>query len=219
MVKRGFDIVAAVLGLLLLSPIILVVGAAVRWRLGSPVLFRQLRTGREGRRFSARKFRTMTEARDLSGNLLPDDVRLTRLGRLLRRLSLDELPQLLNVLRGDMSIVGPRPLLPKYDAWYSAEERRRFLARPGITGLAQVAGRNRVGWNDRLSLDVEYVERWSPWLDCTILVRTVTMVLRRDGVVDDPRALMRDLDDERAQQQTEEMAHLTRDVQALLRAG
>lgn len=217
--KRGFDVVAALVAIVLLSPVLAGVAVAVRLRLGSPVIFRQRRTGRFGRRFTAWKFRTMTDARDAAGRLLPDELRLTRLGLLLRRLSLDELPQLVNVLRGDMSIVGPRPLLPKYDIWYSQTERRRFEVRPGITGLAQVAGRNRVRWADRLALDVRYVEGWSFGLDAAICARTVAMVLRREGVVPDQRALMLDLDDERAQQQTEEMSQLTRQVRELLHAG
>jgi len=198
LVKRAMDVVCAAVGLIVLAPLALAVAGVIRWRLGSPVLFRQLRTGRNGVPFWVLKFRTMTDRRDRRGDLLPDHRRLTRLGRLLRRLSLDEMPQLLNVLRGEMSIVGPRPLLPKYDPWYTDRERRRFEVRPGITGLAQVAGRNTIGWDARLALDVEYVERWSLRLDLAILLRTIRVVLTREGAVADQRALMHDLDVERA---------------------
>ena len=203
--KRCLDVALALTGLILLSPLFLSVWVVVRWRLGSPAFFRQSRTGMGGRRFWVMKFRTMTNRRDAAGELLPDHRRLTRLGRLLRRLSLDEMPQLLNVLHGDMSIVGPRPLLPKYDLWYTAHERRRFEVRPGITGLAQIAGRNTVGWSRRLSLDVNYVERRSLWLDAKIILRTVQVVFAREGVVADQRALMSDLDEERSEAMTDEM--------------
>lgn len=159
----------------------------------------------------------MTNRRDARGELLPDHRRLTRLGRLLRKLSLDEIPQLLNVLRGDMSIVGPRPLLPKYDLWYTAYERRRFDVRPGITGLAQIAGRNTVGWSMRLSLDVEYVDRCSLWLDAKIILQTVKVVFAREGVADQ-RALMSDLDQERSEAMTDELI-LDAKSRQLLRAG
>nr|WP_273377775.1 sugar transferase [Actinopolymorpha pittospori] len=217
-VKRAFDIGLALAGLVVLSPLILAVSLVVRWRLGSPVLFRQRRTGMGGRSFWVLKFRTMTDKRDRRGELLPDHKRLTRLGRLLRKLSLDEIPQLINVLRGDMSIVGPRPLLPKYDLWYTPNERRRFDVRPGITGLAQIAGRNTVGWSVRLSLDVEYVERCSLWLDSRIILQTVKVVFAREGVVADPRALMSDLDEERSEAMTDELI-LDAKARQLLRAG
>lgn len=218
-IKRSFDLVAAVLGLVLLAPVTLVLCVLIRWRLGAPILFKQERTGYHGERFCALKFRTMTSATDEFGLLLPDHERLTRFGAILRKLSLDEIPQLINVLRGEMSLVGPRPLLPKYDPWYTAWERRRFLVRPGITGLAQVAGRNHVRWDRRLSLDVEYVDNWSLWLDFKILVLTVKKVLVRDGVADDPRGIMLDLDDERAVADTVVMANLQRQVKELIGAG
>lgn len=218
-VKRSFDIVAALGGLVVCFPFIALVGFLVRWRLGSPVLFAQQRTGYQGRRFRALKFRTMTSETDVWGFPLPDDQRLTRLGALLRKLSLDEIPQLINVLRGEMSLIGPRPLFPRYDPWYTTWERRRFQVRPGITGLAQVAGRNLVRWDHRLSLDVEYVDRWSLWLDVKILAQTARRVLGRDGVVHDPRTLMRDLDDERSVAETIEMSTLRTQVRELLRAG
>jgi lipopolysaccharide/colanic/teichoic acid biosynthesis glycosyltransferase len=215
--KRGFDIVLALIGLVLLAPLAVAVWGLVRWRLGTPVLFRQRRTGRDRRVFRVLKFRTMTDRRNARGELLPDRRRLTRLGRLLRRLSLDEIPQLFNVLRGDMSLVGPRPLLPKYDLWYTPEEARRFDVRPGITGLAQIAGRNTLAWGDRLKLDVEYVERWSLWLDLRIILRTVLVVVARDGVADQ-RALMSDLDEERSEAMTDELV-LDARARALLRTA
>jgi lipopolysaccharide/colanic/teichoic acid biosynthesis glycosyltransferase len=217
-VKRGFDVVLALTGLVVLAPLALAVWLVVRWRLGSPTVFRQRRTGLGGRQFWVLKFRTMTDRRDKQGNLLPDRRRLTRLGRLLRRLSLDEIPQLINVLRGDMSIVGPRPLLPKYDLWYTERERRRFEVRPGITGLAQVAGRNTVGWSARLHLDVDYVERCSLWLDAKILATTMRVVLAREGVVADQRTLMADLDEERSEAHTDEVVFDT-EARRLLRAA
>jgi lipopolysaccharide/colanic/teichoic acid biosynthesis glycosyltransferase len=216
-VKRGFDVVTAAVGLAILSPLVLVIWVVVRWRLGSPALFRQCRTGRGRRRFSVLKFRTMTDRRNARGELLPDHRRLTRLGRLLRRLSLDELPQLVNVLRGDMSIVGPRPLLPQYDRWYTTEELRRFEVRPGITGLAQVMGRNTLAWGARLRLDVRYVQRWSLWLDLVIIVRTFGVVFGREGVADQ-RSLMSDLDQERSEAMTDELV-LDAGERELLRAA
>lgn len=216
--KRVIDLVLASVGLLVLAPLVAAVAVGIRWRLGAPVLFRQQRTGMGGRQFRVLKFRTMTDSRDARGELLPDHRRLTRLGRLLRRLSLDEIPQLVNVLRGDMSVVGPRPLLPKYDTWYTATERRRFDVRPGITGLAQVAGRNTVGWGTRLSLDVEYVDRCSLWLDAAIIVRTIRVVFAREGAVADQRALMSDLDEERAEALTDEVL-LDAEARKLLRAS
>lgn len=217
-VKRSFDLVVAIVGLVVLSPLVLAICLVIRWRMGGPVLFKQQRTGYRGQRFWALKFRTMNSKTDSRGRLLPDHKRLGRLGRLLRKTSLDEIPQLINVVRGDMSLVGPRPLLPKYDQWYSPTERRRFHVRPGITGLAQVAGRNTVGWNARLSYDIEYVDHWSLWLDARILVQTVRVVFARHGVVDDPRAVMSDLDEERGEAMTDEML-LTPEDRALLRAG
>jgi len=217
-VKRSLDIVVAATGLVVLSPLILVIAVLIRWRMGSPILFRQERTGYRERRFYTLKFRTMNSRTDAAGRLLPDHRRLGRLGRLLRRLSLDEIPQLFNVLKGEMSLVGPRPLLPKYDQWYSAEERRRFEVRPGITGLAQVAGRNLVEWNARLAYDIEYVDRWSLWLDLKILLQTVSVVFSRNGVLEDPRSLMSDLDEERGEAMTEEVV-LSPEHKTLLRAG
>jgi lipopolysaccharide/colanic/teichoic acid biosynthesis glycosyltransferase len=180
--KRALDIVGAALGLVILSPLLLVIAVAVRLAHGSPVLFRQRRPGRFGAPFELCKFRTMTERRGPAGELLPDVQRLTRLGRFLRRTSLDELPELLNVLRGDMSLVGPRPLLMEYLPLYSAEEARRHDVRPGITGWAQVNGRNDQTWPERFRLDVWYVDHASLRLDLEILRRTIATVFRAEAI-------------------------------------
>lgn len=188
--KRAFDVVAGSAALVALSPIGLAVAAGVRLRLGSPVLFRQTRPGLRGEPFEMVKFRTMTDARDASGELLPDAVRLTRFGAFLRSTSLDELPELVNVVRGDMSLVGPRPLLMEYLPLYDERQWRRHEVRPGLTGLAQVSGRNHLRWEEKFELDVQYVERLSLGLDLTIIARTVLQVLRRDGVSQDGHATM-----------------------------
>ena len=180
--KRLFDLVVASALLVLLSPVIAAVAVLVGARLGRPVLFRQTRPGWHGRPFTILKFRTMTDARGADDELLPDGVRLTALGRFLRATSLDELPELLNVVRGEMSLVGPRPLLPEYLSLYSEEQRRRHEVRPGVTGWAQVNGRNAQDWDDRLALDVWYVDNWSFGLDVRILARTVAQVVRREGI-------------------------------------
>jgi len=189
--KRLLDIAGAVSGLVLLAPLLAVVAALVRLTMGPPVLFRQERTGRGGRPFVLFKFRTM---RDGPGS---DGERLTRFGRLLRRTSLDELPQLWNVLRGDMSLVGPRPLPTEYTPYYTARERLRLTVRPGLTGLAQLNGRNLAPWDRRLADDVRYVEGWSLWLDCRLLLRTVRRVLWDSEVVVDPCSVMLKLSEER----------------------
>ncbi|WP_336802186.1 sugar transferase [Kaistia sp. MMO-174] len=180
--KRGLDIVAALVALLLLAPVLLVIGCLVRQKLGSPILFRQVRPGREGRPFRMLKFRTMLDATDARGRPLPDPERLTSFGRLLRSTSLDELPELWNVLKGDMSLVGPRPLLMEYLPLYSPEQARRHEVRPGITGWAQVNGRNSLSWEEKFALDVWYVDNRSLWLDVKILWMTVAKVVRRDGI-------------------------------------
>ncbi len=175
--KRGLDFAGAFLLLTLLSPLMLLIWGLVRLRMGSPALFRQERPGLGARPFFVLKFRSMTEARDAEGALLPNQARVTPLGRFLRRTSLDELPQLWNVLKGDMSFVGPRPLLMEYVPRYSPEQRRRMDVRPGITGLAQVRGRNFVEWEDRFRLDVEYVDHLSLGLDLKILFLTAKILL------------------------------------------
>lgn len=180
--KRAFDVAVAALMLLALLLPIGLIALLVRWRLGSPVLFCQLRPGRDGRPFEMMKFRTMTDACDAQGELLPDELRLTRFGRFMRASSLDELPELVNVLRGDMSLVGPRPLLMEYLPLYSAEQARRHAVRPGLTGWAQVNGRNALSWEEKFALDCWYVDHQSFWLDLRILLLTVKKVLVREGI-------------------------------------
>lgn len=180
--KRGFDLIVAVTALVLLAPLLLVLALAVRWKLGAPVLFSQLRPGLRGQVFTLWKFRTMTDARDVWGTLRPDAERLTPFGRWLRATSLDELPELWNVVRGDMSLVGPRPLLVRYLERYSPEQARRHEVRPGLTGWAQINGRNAASWAERLRLDVWYVDHRSFGLDLRILARTVALVFRREGI-------------------------------------
>ncbi len=181
-IKPLCDRLFAALLLVVLSPVMLLVAIAVRLVLGKPVLFRQDRPGLGGRIFTLYKFRTMSDRRDERGVLLPDEVRLGRFGRLLRSLSLDELPQLINILRGEMSFIGPRPLLVAYLPRYSAEQARRHTVRPGITGLAQIHGRNAQSWSDRFAWDVRYVEQLSPALDLQIALKTVAKVFKREGV-------------------------------------
>src|SRR5690606_3604176 len=180
--KRAFDVGLATLALVVLSPVLLVTAVLVRRKLGAPVLFRQTRPGLRGVPFEILKFRTMTDTVGPGGALLPDEERLTPVGQLLRSTSLDELPELINVIRGEMSLVGPRPLIMRYLERYTPEQARRNLARPGITGLAQVRGRNALSWEERFALDVEYVDGWSLGLDLRILAETVVTVLRRDGI-------------------------------------
>lgn len=180
--KRLLDVILASVGLVLLAPFMLVLAVLVRLKLGSPVLFRQTRPGLHGKPFTMFKFRTMTDARDDDGNLLPDDQRLTRFGRFLRETSLDELPELWNVLKGDMSLVGPRPLLMEYLPLYTPEQARRHKVRPGITGWAQVNGRNALSWEEKFKLDVWYVDNHSLWLDIKILWLTVRKVFAREGI-------------------------------------
>ncbi|BAO79982.1 sugar transferase involved in lipopolysaccharide synthesis [Serpentinimonas raichei] len=180
--KRLFDLVLSALGLLALALPLLLLIWQVRRKLGSPVFFRQVRPGLRGQPFQMVKFRTMTDARGPDGQLLPDTVRLTPFGRWLRATSLDELPELWNVLKGDMSLVGPRPLLMEYLPLYTPEQARRHEVRPGITGWAQVNGRNAIGWEDKFKLDLWYVDHRSLWLDIKILWLTVKKVLLRDGI-------------------------------------
>ena len=180
--KRLFDLMVALIGGLFVAPFAAVVATLVRWKLGSPVLFRQQRPGLHGRPFEVLKFRTMTDERGPDGQLLPDEARLTGFGKTLRSTSLDELPELWNVLRGDMSLVGPRPLLMEYLPRYTPRQARRHEVRPGITGWAQVNGRNAPDWEERLEMDVWYVENRTFLLDLRILIRTVLAVLRREGI-------------------------------------
>jgi sugar transferase EpsL len=182
MLKRLFDIAVSALLLILLSPILILIFFLIRVNMGSPVLFRQIRPGLKGHPFMVFKFRTMSEQVDVAGNLLPDGKRLTSLGRFLRKTSLDEIPQLINVFNGDMSLVGPRPLLMEYLPLYSPDQAKRHLVRPGITGWAQVHGRNTISWQDKFYLDVWYVENASFVLDIKILCMTALKVLRRDDI-------------------------------------
>lgn len=182
--KRMIDILGSLAALLVLLPVILLVAAAVRWRMGAPVLFRQLRPGLHGQPFEMIKFRTMLNATDAQGRPLPDAERLTALGRFLRAASLDELPELWNVLKGDMSLVGPRPLLMEYLELYSPEQARRHEVRPGITGWAQVNGRNAISWEEKFRLDVWYVDNRNLRLDIRILWMTIWRILQRRGIDD-----------------------------------
>lgn len=182
MIKRIFDLSVSFFALLTLLPVILVVAALIYFKLGSPILFTQNRPGLNGRVFKMMKFRSMLDAKDKQGNLLPDEQRMTKFGAFLRSTSLDELPGLFNVLKGDMSLVGPRPLLVQYLPLYSAEQARRHNVRPGITGWAQVNGRNAISWEDKFKLDVWYVDNQSFWLDIKILLLTVKKVFVREGI-------------------------------------
>lgn len=182
--KRLFDIVASFFGLLLLSPVIAIVAWQIRRKLGSPVLFRQVRPGKDGKPFEMIKFRTMRDAYDEQGEPLPDSLRMTDFGRFLRKTSLDELPELWNILKGDMSVVGPRPLLTRYLPYYTKEESKRHNVRPGLTGLAQISGRNAITWEDKLSIDVEYVEKQSLLLDLQIIIKTVQKVFQGSDVLE-----------------------------------
>lgn len=188
--KRLIDILSALLGLIVLGPVLIITAILVRIKLGAPVLFKQKRPGLHTQPFYVYKFRTMTDQRDADGRLLPDEVRLTPLGKLLRRLSLDELPQLLNVVKGDLSLVGPRPLLMQYLPLYSPEQSRRHEVRPGITGWAQVNGRNAISWEEKFKLDVWYVDHQSFWLDLKILGMTFNKVFKREGISQNGQATM-----------------------------
>lgn len=188
--KRFLDFSMALVGLVFLMPVLVVTSYLVFRRLGAPVFFRQVRPGMHGKPFEMIKFRTMLDAVDAQGNVLPDDVRLTPFGRFLRSTSLDELPELWNVLKGDMSLVGPRPLLMEYLPLYSTEQARRHEARPGVTGWAQVNGRNAISWDDKFKLDVWYVDNQSLWLDIKIIFLTIKKVLVRDGISAEGEATM-----------------------------
>ena len=182
MIKRAFDVLGAAIGLIVFSPILIVISLMIRREMGSPVLFRQTRPGRHGKPFQMIKFRTMRDAIDAQGNALPDAERLTPFGRFLRSSSLDELPELWNVLKGEMSLVGPRPLLIEYLPLYSPEQARRHEVRPGVTGWAQVNGRNAISWDEKFALDIWYVDNRSLWLDLKIIWLTIRKVIKRDGI-------------------------------------
>jgi sugar transferase EpsL len=189
-IKRLFDIISSTAGLIVISPLLVVLAVLVRLKLGSPILFRQQRPGLGGKAFVIYKFRTMTDQRDALGNLLPDPQRLPVFGRFLRSTSFDELPELLNVLKGDMSIVGPRPLMMKYLERYSPQQARRHEVKPGITGWAQINGRNAISWEDKFKLDVWYVDNWTFWLDMKIILKSVWMVVAKEGITQQGRATM-----------------------------
>ena len=189
-VKRLFDVISSTAGLIVISPLLVVLAVLVRLKLGSPILFCQQRPGLGGKAFVIYKFRTMTDQRDASGNLLPDEQRLPAFGRFLRSTSFDELPELLNVLKGDMSIVGPRPLMMKYLSRYATEQVRRHEVKPGITGWAQINGRNAISWEDKFKLDVWYVDNWTLWLDVKIILKSIWMVVTKQGITQQGRATM-----------------------------
>ena len=180
--KRPMDFVLSLIAIMILSPVLLVVSLLVRINLGSPVLFKQKRPGLNEKIFYIYKFRTMTDERDGNGNLLPDDIRLTRFGKFLRSTSLDELPELFNILKGDMSIIGPRPLLVRYLPLYNKHQKRRHEVRPGLSGLAQVNGRNAISWEDKFNLDVEYVDSISFFGDWKIIFDTIIKTIKREGI-------------------------------------
>jgi len=188
--KRALDVILSGCALVVLSPVLLVTALLVRMKLGSPVIFCQPRPGKNGEVFKLYKFRSMTDERDENGNLLPDEVRLTKFGKLLRSTSLDELPELWNIFRGDMSIVGPRPLLVKYLPLYNEEQRHRHDVRPGLTGWAQANGRNAISWEDKFRMDVWYVQNVSFWVDVKTIFLTVKNVLRREGISSGTAATM-----------------------------
>lgn len=195
-IKRIFDFTAALLGLIILSPLLIVLCILVKLKLGSPILFTQERPGKidpktgEEKIFKLYKFRTMTDERNQNGELLPDDVRLTKFGQFLRSASLDELPEFINIIKGDMSFIGPRPLLVKYLPLYSEHQRKRHLVRPGLSGWAQVNGRNTLTWQDKFDLDVEYVNNISLALDIKVFFMTISAVLKREGISSETSATM-----------------------------
>lgn len=189
-IKRALDFLLALVAIIVLSPIMLIVAILVRTKLGSPVLFKQQRPGKNEKIFNMYKFRTMTDQKDENGNLLPDEVRLTKFGKKLRSTSLDELPELLNIIKGDMSIVGPRPLLVRYLPLYNERQRHRHDVRPGFTGLAQVNGRNSISWEEKFEWDVRYVENITFFGDIKIILKTVKTVLTHEGISSDTSVTM-----------------------------
>lgn len=182
LIKRFLDFTISLVGIVLLSPLFIVIALLVKLKLGSPIIFKQKRIGFREKEFYIYKFRTMKDSRDITGNLLPDDVRLTKFGKILRSTSLDELPELFNILRGEMSIVGPRPLVTQYLPYFTAEERKRHSVRPGLTGLAQVNGRNAIFWEERFKYDADYVEKTGFFIDVKILLKTVYTVFKRENI-------------------------------------
>ena len=192
LIKRFMDFLIAALSIIIFSPLLIILAILVRVKLGGPVIFKQERPGLNGKVFKLYKFRTMTDAKDENGNLLDDEYRLTSFGKKLRSTSRDERPELYNILKGDMSIVGPRPLLVKYLPLYSDEQKRRHDVRPGLTGLAQVSGRNAITWTEKFNKDIEYVDNVSFGLDVSIFFKTIYCVLKREGINSDSAATMED---------------------------
>ena len=192
LIKRFMDFFIAALSIIIFSPLLIILAILVRVKLGGPVIFKQERPGLNGKVFKLYKFRTMTDAKDENGNLLDDEYRLTSFGKKLRSTSLDELPELYNILKGDMSIVGPRPLLVKYLPLYNDEQKRRHDVRPGLTGLAQVSGRNAITWTEKFNKDIEYVDNVSLGLDVSIFFKTIYCVLKKEGINSDSAATMED---------------------------
>jgi len=196
-IKRFLDIVLSAGAIVVLSPVMAVTAVLVRIKLGSPVIFKQKRPGKDERIFEMYKFRSMTDARDENGELLPDEVRLTSFGKKLRASSLDELPELFNILKGDMSVVGPRPLLVHYLPYYTLNEKKRHDVRPGLTGLAQINGRNNLNWDQRLMMDVQYIEHLTFYGDMKIVFLTIGRVLKRENIAVGESLYLQDLDEER----------------------
>ncbi len=189
-IKRAFDLICSLGAIIALSPVLLIIYVLVITRLGYPAIFKQQRPGLHGKIFTMYKFRSMTDEKDVNGQLLPDAVRLTPFGALLRKLSLDELPELINILKGDMSFIGPRPLLVRYLNRYTEHQARRHEVRPGLTGWAQINGRNAISWEDKFELDVWYVDNWNLWLDVKILLKTIITVLKREGITSSEHVTM-----------------------------
>ena len=189
-IKRIMDMVLSLFAIIILSPVLLIVAILVRIKLGSPVLFSQQRPGKDEKIFKMYKFRSMTDAKDKNGELLPDEVRLTSFGKKLRSTSLDELPELFNILKGDMSIIGPRPLLARYLPLYNKEQKTRHNVRPGLTGLAQVNGRNAIGWTEKFAYDIQYVKKVTFWGDLKILCATIASVFKKTGISSETSSTM-----------------------------
>lgn len=189
-IKRILDIILSLLAIIILSPLLAVTAVLVKTKLGSPVLFKQERPGKDEKIFTLMKFRTMTDERDENGELLPDEVRLTKFGKFLRSTSIDELPELFNILKGDMSVIGPRPLLVEYIPRYNEHQHRRHEVRPGLSGWAQVNGRNTVSWEDKFDMDVHYVDNYSFAMDVKILFMTVLNVIKKEGISSETSATM-----------------------------
>ena len=182
-IKRILDLILSLMALIVLMPLMIIIGILVRINLGSPIIFKQKRPGKNEKIFTLYKFRTMTDKRDIDGNLLPDEYRLTKFGKFLRSTSLDELPELLNIIKGDMAIVGPRPLLVEYLPYYTEEEKHRHDVRPGLTGLAQVNGRNAISWEEKLKYDTEYIKKNSFYSDLKIIVKTIKKTIKREDIL------------------------------------